>query len=342
MRLEIKNNDFNNILESLKEEYKIYAPKRFEKRGRFSDTDLIKYAEISTVEEIEYEEKSNYSPKEIVYPITQTLLYFTEEEYRESVIHDKKILIFLRPCDINGMRRLATIFLENGPFKDVYYERLREKVKFVMIECKESYENCFCVSMNSNYTDNYSVGIRFCEDKVMVDVKDEELKKAFKDSGKNTDFNLEYVTENNVKVNVPKAEDISIDLFNHHLWKEYETRCIGCGRCNTACITCSCFTTQDIAYEENQSSGERRRVWAGCHIDKFTNMAGGHEFRKEYSSRMIFKTMHKIYDYNKRFKEHMCVGCGRCDDQCPEYISFSKCINKVNELLKKEENKNEQ
>lgn len=341
MGFQVQNKDFNKILESLKDEYKIYAPKKFEKKGRFSDTDLIKYAEISSVEEIEYKEKSQYSPKEIVYPITQTLFYFTEEEYKESVVHDKKILIFLRPCDINGMRRLDTIFLQNGPYKDVYYERLREKVKFVMIECTESFENCFCVSMNSNYTDSYSIAVRFNDDKVILDVKDEDFNNIFKEVGENIDFTPEYVKENDTKVNVPNSEDITIELFNHKMWEEYAKRCIACGRCNTSCITCSCFTTQDIAYEENPNSGERRRVWAGCHIDKFTNMAGGHEFRKDYGSRMRYKTMHKIYDYNKRFGEHMCVGCGRCDDRCPEYISFSKCINKVNEILEKEGATNE-
>lgn len=341
MGFQIQNKDFNKILESLKDEYKIYAPKKFDKRGRFSDTDLIKYGEIDSVEEIEYKEKAHYSPKEIVYPITQTLFYFTEEEYKESIIHDKKILIFLRPCDINGMRRLDTIFLQNGPYKDVYYERLREKVKFVMMECSESFENCFCVSMNSNYTDNYSIAVRFGDGKVMLDVKDEDFSNIFKEVGEDVDFTPEYVKENDVKVNIPKSEDMTIEIFNHKLWEEYAKRCIACGRCNTSCITCSCFTTQDIAYEENPNSGERRRVWAGCHIDKFTNMAGGHEFRKDYGSRMRYKTMHKIYDYNKRFGEHMCVGCGRCDDRCPEYISFSKCINKVNEILEKEGATNE-
>ncbi|SHJ69144.1 anaerobic sulfite reductase subunit AsrA [Tepidibacter formicigenes] len=341
MGFQIQNKDFNKILESLKKEYKIYAPKRFEKRGRFSDTDLIKYGEINSIEEIVYDEKSHYSPKEIVYPITQTLFYFTEEEYKESTVHDKKIIIFLRPCDINGMRRLDTIFLQNGPFKDVYYERLREKVKFVMMECRESFENCFCVSMNSNYTDNYSIGVRFEEDRVICDIKDSDFKNLFEELGEKVDFTLEYVKENNVKVNLPNSDDITVEFFNDKMWEEYSKRCIACGRCNTSCITCSCFTTQDISYEENPNSGERRRVWAGCHIDKFTNMAGGHDFRKDYGSRMRFKTMHKIYDYNKRFGEHMCVGCGRCDDRCPQYISFSKCINKVSETLKKEETTNE-
>ncbi len=341
MGFQMENKDFNALLQSLKKEYKIYAPKRLEKRGRFSDTDIIGYEEIDEVEEIVYTEKSHYSPKEIVFPITQTLFYFTEEEYKESTVHDKKILIFVRPCDINGMKRLDTIFLQNGPYADVYYERLREKVKFVMMECKESFENCFCVSMNSNYTDNYSIAISFKENKVVCDVKDETFKSLFEKAGEKVDFIPAYVKENHVKVNVPEGEKITIELFNHDLWKDYAKRCIACGRCNTSCITCSCFNTQDIAYEENPESGERRRVWAGCHIDKFTNMAGGHEFRTDYGSRMRFKTMHKIYDYHKRFGEHMCIGCGRCDDRCPEYISFSKCINKVNEILEKEEATNE-
>ena len=25
----------------------------------------------------------------------------------------------------------------------------------------------------------------------------------------------------------------------------------------------------------------------------------------------------------------MCVGCGRCDAICPEYISFANCVNKL-------------
>ncbi|MDU1855407.1 MAG: anaerobic sulfite reductase subunit A, partial [Clostridium baratii] len=39
----------NKLLEELRKEYKIYAPKRFSKQGRYSDTDIIKYGEIKTV-----------------------------------------------------------------------------------------------------------------------------------------------------------------------------------------------------------------------------------------------------------------------------------------------------
>ena len=56
------------------------------------------------------------------------------------------------------------------------------------------------------------------------------------------------------------------------------------------------FSMQDIFYKDNEKTGERRRVWASCHVDNFTVMAGGHEFRKSKSERMRFKVMHKVYD----------------------------------------------
>ena len=48
----------------------------------------------------------------------------------------------------------------------------------------------------------------------------------------------------------------------------------------------------------------------------------------------------EIHDFNKRFGYQMCVGCGRCDDACPQYISLSECIEKVADVvLVKEEAK---
>ena len=121
------------------------------------------------------------------------------------------------------------------------------------------------------------------------------------------------------------------------MWEEYNSRCISCGRCNFVCPTCTCFTMQDIFYKENQNVGERRRVWASCQVDGFTDIAGGHSFRNSKGDRLRFKAMHKIYDFNKRFGYQMCVGCGRCDDNCPQYISFSTTIDKINEFCKEGE-----
>ncbi len=329
MKIKLNKESFNKGLELLKQEYKILAPVTTPFKGVYSDTDLTKYEEIDNIEEIEFNKKSNFSPKEVILPITQTLFYFTEKEYKTSDIDDKKLLIFLRACDINGMKRIDEIYLNNGIEKDYFYSRLREKVKFVLIGCKESYRNCFCVSMDSNKADNYAMALNLTNDEVYLDIKDEELQ-IFK--GEATDFEVDFVEENLIYLEVPKNIN-PVELSKHEMWDEYDTRCIACGRCNFVCPTCTCFTMQDIFYKENENVGERRRVWASCQVDGYTDMAGNHSFRKKQGERMRFKVMHKIYDFDKRFGYQMCVGCGRCDDACPQYISLSSCIEKVKKVV---------
>lgn len=328
--------EVNTLFEDLKKEYKIYAPKRFKKQGRYSDTDIIKYDEVSTVEEIEFKEKSHYPVKEVITPITQTLYYFTEDEFRESSIgHNKKILIFARPCDINAQRRQDMIYLHNGNFEDTFYKRIRERVKFICIECVDGFDTCFCVSMNSNKTDDYSLAVRFNESSLLFDVKDKEFSKFFSDKTEE-EFELKFIEENEAKVTIPEINDkeILIKLKNHPMWDEYNKRCLGCGSCTIACSTCSCYTTRDIVYDSLGKIGERRRVQASCHIDGFDEMAAGHNFRTTKADKMRYKVLHKIHDYKAQFgDEHMCVGCGRCTDRCPEHISITATINKVNNAV---------
>lgn len=333
MKLKLDSSKFNEGLKYLKKDYRIFAPVMIPFKGTFSDTDMIRYKEVSTFEEMEFAQKSNFSPKEVVLPINQVLFYFTEKEFKESDLDNKKILIFLRACDINGIKRLDEIYLNNGEEKDYFYKHIREKIKFALVGCKESFRNCFCVSMDSNKTDNYSLGLNIEGEALYLDIKDNEFE-VF--NGETVEFNISYVTENLISVDVPENID-SNEMIVNPIWDEYDTRCIGCGRCNFVCPTCSCFTMQDIFYKENENVGERRRVWASCQVDGYTDIAGGNSFRKKQGERMRFKTMHKINDFKKRFGYNMCVGCGRCDDACPQYISFSKCIEKINDLVTSKE-----
>ena len=329
MKIKLDKYAFNQGLERLKLEYKILAPVTTPFKGAYSDTDLTKYEEIENIEDIEFNKKSNFSAKETILPINQVLFYFTEKEFKTSDENEKKLLVFLRACDLNGIKRLDQIYLGNGVEKDFFYKRLRDKVKFVLIGCRESYRNCFCVSMNSNKAEDYSIGLNIRENEVYLDIKDEELN-VF--NGQSYEFEVDFVKENNISVEIPENID-AVSLSKHEMWNEYDARCIACGRCNFVCPTCACFTMQDIFYKENENVGERRRVWASCQVDGYTDMAGGHSFRKKQGERMRFKVMHKIHDFNKRFGYQMCVGCGRCDDACPQYISFSECIDKVKDVV---------
>lgn len=325
--------EMNILLQALKKNHRVFAPMLLPGKGRFSDTDLIGYGEINDIEEVVFDRKSYFSPKEVFYPITQTLFYFSPGEYREPQLDNRGIILFCRSCDIHAVARLDKIMLENGPYPDTYYLQLRNKLKFVLLDCPSSFTNCFCVSMGTQHAENYSFSLRPENGAYLCDVK-EDIEGLFASLGEPWEVTPLFVQQNDITVALPKiTEEQVASIITHNLWEEYKTRCIACGRCNTSCPTCSCFTMQDLFYEDNPACGERRRVWASCQVDGFTDMAGGHSFRQDKGQRMRFKVMHKVYDFEKRFGLPMCVGCGRCDDVCPEYISFANCVNKLTTAL---------
>ncbi len=324
--------NMNVLLEQLGKDYQIFAPKVFQGEGRFADTDLIRYGEVKAIEEIEFDAKSHYSFKEALTPVSETLFYYTEEQTAVPQLTPRGTLIFLRSCDIHALRRQDEIYLRNG-FEDFYYKRQRDRIKLILIGCDSSFENCFCVDMGCNQTDQYDAAVRFTDGYVYIDCRDEQIEKLTEPlSEKQLPVVPHFVTDNQVHVNIPS--DLDLSVMNSKMWDEYDSRCIACGRCTFVCPTCTCFTMQDIFYKENGKAGERRRVWSSCHVDGYTDVAGGMSYRKKNGQRMRFKVLHKIYDFNKRYGYHMCTGCGRCDDICPEYISYSACINKLECAMK--------
>lgn len=293
----------------LKEKYRLYAPKSFPNGS-------IRYGEIDSLSEIVTDEKSHFSPKEVYLPIVQTLFYFKNSHCDESEIEDDRdFLIFARACDINAIERLDTIYLKNGGIEDFYYKRLRDKVSFVLIECAESFDSCFCVSMGTNKTSNF-IGI-------------------FRDGKIDTESQPVFVNENKKTVTIPAIDESLVrDVFELEYWRSFDENCAGCGGCTAVCPTCSCFDTIDVIYNETSLDGERRRVWGSCMREDFSAMAGGHNVRKRAGDRMRFKVMHKVYDFYQRFGEtHMCVGCGRCGERCPKDIVFSDIVNTLAEKV---------
>ena len=124
MGYKLNLDNMNLALKELSKTYKIYAPKVFVGGGTFSDTDRVRYGEVSTIEEIEFDKKSSYSYKETILPTRQTLFFFTEDECKEAEVEERPALIFLRSCDMHAVRRLDEIYLNNGGFEDIYYKKI--------------------------------------------------------------------------------------------------------------------------------------------------------------------------------------------------------------------------
>lgn len=336
MGYQIDYEAMDRILEQLAKDYQIFAPKWDRQKKN------VRYGIIRSIAEVVTGRQTDFSIKEAFYPISQVMLYFRADNVEEEELKDpRKILILCRPCDINSIRRLDKIFLENGA-PDYFYARLREKVVFALLECRKSFEDCFCVSMQSNITGDYAFALRLdnrdgiTAAPILVQVADAAFEEYFA-GAEAADFQPEFVTENKKIMHAPEISRADLkEISDLEYWKQFDDRCIGCGGCNTVCGTCSCFDTSDVLYAEGKSDGERRRVWSSCMIPTFTETAGGVRARKTPGANMRFKVFHKFYDFRARFGEDsMCVGCGRCDMRCPKDISFFDTVNGLTEEIRK-------
>lgn len=117
MGYRLSTEQFDQLFEHLQSRYKIFGPVVDNDKGCLSDTDRITYKEVHRLADLELNRKSYFSPKEVFYPIRETLFYFVDQEISIPEIEDKDIAILLRPCDVNGIDRLDTLFFKTVPIR---------------------------------------------------------------------------------------------------------------------------------------------------------------------------------------------------------------------------------
>ncbi|SJZ67052.1 anaerobic sulfite reductase subunit A [Cetobacterium ceti] len=275
MNIKVSQEQMDGLLLKLSEKYKILAPKAFKNEGRYSYDDDIRYGEISTFDEIIFNKKSSASPKEVLLPINHTLsvtIGNTTVDTTEDK-DERDILIFLHPCDIHGISRIDNTF--QG---DSFYENRRKKMKFVMIECIENgWDNCFCTCLNTNKSNNYSFGIKVKDNEILIKSQDDDFNIYFQNEEKvSENIEMYFVEENKIDVKIPHIESwdkMTLDkVKNLEFWNEYSNRCIGCGSCNMACLTCTCMPVVKVTNSENENIVERKRIWSGCQLVKSASL----------------------------------------------------------------------
>ena len=186
--------EFDQVLEELGKRYRLYAPVLKKGQGRFTDTDVVIYDFVNRSSEIEFEKKSDYSFKEILTPLSQTLFFFTENVIKEADIDDSETIVFLRSCDMHALKRLDQVYLHNGVHVDSFYKKIRDRLHFVLIGCTSSFQDCFCVSMGTNQTkEGYLFSVNFVDAHYDVDLKDGALEELFVASGAEIDTPVDCI-----------------------------------------------------------------------------------------------------------------------------------------------------
>ena len=102
---------------------------------------------------------------------------------------------------------------------------------------------------------------------------------------------------------------------DHPVWRRKADLCYSCGSCNLVCPTCYCFDVHED-FDWSLQTGERTRVWDGCMLTKFANVAGDHNFRGQKESRYRHRYYRKGLYVFDTIGQIACVGCGRCVGAC--------------------------
>jgi len=120
---------------------------------------------------------------------------------------------------------------------------------------------------------------------------------------------------------------------SHPIWDELATTCLGCGVCTYVCPLCYCFSIEDKVDLDGKCS--RCRKWDACTLPEFSEIAGGHTFRKSIKERYYNWFYHKFVRAYNEYGKSQCVGCGRCQRYCPAKIDIQEILGKILEDYKK-------
>jgi len=318
------------FVDNLKAHGAVYGPVKI---GEFYSFQKIKNSKEMSLDYT----RTMISPKKFFLKLKENLFTFDEEKGKyEETLEDKKIVVFgVHPCDINALKLMDKIYIDETP--DKYYKTRRENTVIIGYSCHPD-EYCFCQSLGTNYAiDGFDLFfhelkdgffVRVGSDKgnaianensdLMKNVESSDIEK-FREAERNRE------EEYTLKLNIRGITDMLALAYESEVWKEYADKCFGCGSCNLVCPTCRCYDVVDNV-NLDLNSGERVRQLDSCMLRKHGLVAGGLNFRPTRIERLRNR-----FNCKGSLRDDMlnCVGCGRCTVYCPSQIDYVEVLKKV-------------
>jgi formate hydrogenlyase subunit 6/NADH:ubiquinone oxidoreductase subunit I len=287
------------------------------------------------------EGKTQFSPKEYVFPRTETIFSYRKNG-DDVVLVDptpegtQRVLFAVRPCDAAGLVRLDAVL-----GRDPAYAERRARTTVVTLGCDAPAPECFCTAV-----DGHPHGTEG-SDVEMVSTPGGVLLRALTGRGRElvtsastgwraaTDEDWRDAGARGVAAEesmrreiLPREAAGELEgAFENPAWEEIGRRCLSCSICAYVCPSCSCFDVQD---EGSASCGDRCRSWDACSLRQFTLHASGHNPRSDQGARYRQRLLHKFSYYPAQMAgKWMCVGCGRCAKMCPVGIDIHEAVGAV-------------
>jgi sulfhydrogenase subunit beta (sulfur reductase) len=337
MKLKLDKKDFKPFLQSLMDEYDLFAPVQLEEG-------VSVYKKIDRPDEVDLSASNPQKPaKEVFFPQSETMFRYEKAGKQHQVtsteeVERKRVILGARPCDIQAVLLIDQVF-SGKEYTDVYYVNKRKATTIIGMGCDHPLSTCFCSSMKGG---PFS---REGSDLFLIDLGEAYLVELL--TGKGTAFqNNKFLKEadtkeiNSVKEIEEKASKKTDDslsvvgiekrldqMVENPFWERVQEKCIGCRVCTYLCPTCHCF---DIADEVLTNKGQRVRNWDSCLSSLYSQETSGHNPRPTNRERTRQRIMHKFNYFPKNFDRIACVGCGRCILYCPVNFDIRQTIKEIN------------
>lgn len=293
--------------------------------------------------------KTTRSAKDFFFPKTEHLVSYEMSGKEVKVVDPRKevgdfVIFGVRACDARGFTAIDNVYLNMNPV-DSYYKNRREHGTVIVLACNEPAKTCFCSTFGIDASLAKPAGDVSCwlaDGKYYFEANTDKGK-AFVENAKSAledaDTSAVEACRKDIAEKVEKLPFAHLDLskfqgkdmlkiFNSKIWDKVSEPCVGCGTCTYVCPTCMCFDVRDFA----TSNGVRQiRCWDSCMYNDFTQMAAEnprHTQKERSRQRFMHKLMYYPMAHDGMF---ICVGCGRCVENCPVNMNIVKVIKAVNE-----------
>jgi formate hydrogenlyase subunit 6/NADH:ubiquinone oxidoreductase subunit I len=338
----ISKDNFRKMIEGLMQENDVFGPKwrDFDKYGN----KVYRFLKLNEFDELQMDyTRTHSSPKNFFLPFRETLATYNlvetewDQEIRYSV--HPRVIVGMRACDINALRKLDEVMLKSS-YPNPYYSSRRRNTVIIGLD-HIPLEDCFCRSVDADIvfkgfdlflTDigqKYFVAIGSDTGYRMIEsYGGEEVTEADQDTYKTVKKQIESKFKTQVDVTIiPELMDLE---FESEVWKKWGDKCMSCGSCAMVCPTCYCYgVEEDLDMSFKQASKER--LLYSCNLVDFAMVAGGHNFRPEPHIRLKYRYYHQFRGFVEAFNQSLCVGCNRCGAACLAGITPKAVIDDLNE-----------
>lgn len=255
-------------------------------------------------------------------------------EFQEAPDDPPKLAFLgVRACELAAIRIQDRVFV-GGDYVDSTYQKRRQRILIIAVNCTQAAETCFCTSMDTGprCTDGFDLALTELDDGFLVEASTPEGK-AIVDQlitlevTRKQQQSAELARQNAVdqikkRMDTTEIRDLLMSNLEHARWDEVASHCLSCTNCTMVCPTCFCSSVEEVSDLAGENV-ERRRQWDSCFNLEFSYMNGG-VVRDSTRSRYRQWMTHKLATWIDQFGTSGCVGCGRCISWCPVGIDLTE------------------